>query len=577
MSPSSPPRAAQHRHSAIDLRRLPPGATFLRILGVNYAHINTEDEGELYLTEHGVPFYEHLRPENWHDEQWFRTHRVPLAGTSTVYRVPTQPVPGHPCKSMELVVKWSRVGEDVPLTTFTLQQAIDAEFNSPFEEFALLEELRAGRYGPREVRILTQKPLAIYVPPGRMQPWQSGRSTHRLLLKLARNPGIEIDILRTYILIYGWIRGVDAVAAYGHFGPTERNERLRQLTCHVDRQLRAKGFYVADNKPSHFIVRPRETGPRRRRDGSPLYALVDYELLARTPEYDEAVRASARSRYLAMQRDRFRSDIERDWPEDLHEMEVLGVPYVYGRTESTAGTLWVVGRDPELFNYFLPERWRAGRVALSTSNRTFYTRTKDRIHLVWTISRVGQIPPGAMGDPAYGPVLRHGFNSPFEEVELALAMRRAGIGTTYPRAIYMTHQLEETRGLVLDDRRFTRAARLTTPDGLPLMPMEHEYVILWGYFRGLEDDEAIADSGYWTPIDLERAAEKGLISAAEHDEALARHRETLRAAGFEDLCLSGGHVLLTYIPPGTIRRNGHQQIALWHCNFEMVRRLPTTG
>src|SRR5690606_32122641 len=110
------------------------------------------------------------------------------------------------------------------------------EFNSPFEEFSLLEELRAGRYGPRGSRILTQKPLAIYVPPERMQQWQTGRSTHRILMKLARHPGIEIDILRSYILIYGWIRGTDAVTFYSGFGLAERKELLERLTHDVNEQ-----------------------------------------------------------------------------------------------------------------------------------------------------------------------------------------------------------------------------------------------------------------------------------------------------------------------------------------------------
>ncbi len=89
-----------------------------------------------------------------------------------VYRLPTRPVEGH--HPVDLVVKWSRVGEDVPLNTFTLYKNINAEFNSPFEEFALVEELRRGEYGPPDLSIHTQKPLAIYMPPERMQLWQTG-------------------------------------------------------------------------------------------------------------------------------------------------------------------------------------------------------------------------------------------------------------------------------------------------------------------------------------------------------------------------------------------------------------------
>jgi hypothetical protein len=96
-------------------------------------------------------------------------------------------VQNHRCKSIDIVVKWSRVGEDIPADTFTLARAINAEFNSPFEEFSLVEELRSGTYGSRTPWVLAQKPLAIYVPPERMQLWQTGRSRDRIMRKIARH------------------------------------------------------------------------------------------------------------------------------------------------------------------------------------------------------------------------------------------------------------------------------------------------------------------------------------------------------------------------------------------------------
>ncbi len=162
--------------TGIDLNKFPPGATFLRVLGVNYVHLKTDQGDDLYITQYGAPFYRHLLPENWYEPEWFKEKRERLVGTGTVYKVPTKAVPGCVTPSINLTVKWSRVGQDVPLDTFTLYKNINAEFNTPFEEFALLEELRQGEYGPRSLRILTQKPLAIYVPSERLQLWQTGRS-----------------------------------------------------------------------------------------------------------------------------------------------------------------------------------------------------------------------------------------------------------------------------------------------------------------------------------------------------------------------------------------------------------------
>ena len=140
---------------------LPPQCATVSLLGVDYVHFKTEDGGDLYLTRFGLPFWQNLLPENWYAPEWFETKRERLEGTSTVYKVPTRPING---RTLQLVVKWSRVGEVVPLDTLTTNKFIHAEFNSPFEEFSLLTELRKGELGPPGIRIRTQRPMAIYVP-----------------------------------------------------------------------------------------------------------------------------------------------------------------------------------------------------------------------------------------------------------------------------------------------------------------------------------------------------------------------------------------------------------------------------
>ncbi len=62
--------------------------------------------------------------------EWFDAHRERLAGTSTIYRVPTRPLAG---RALDLVVRFSRVGLEVPLDTLTICRHPHAEFNSPFE------------------------------------------------------------------------------------------------------------------------------------------------------------------------------------------------------------------------------------------------------------------------------------------------------------------------------------------------------------------------------------------------------------------------------------------------------------
>ncbi|HVT88197.1 MAG TPA: hypothetical protein VHD56_05045 [Tepidisphaeraceae bacterium] len=577
VSQYSPTLAKATPRRMIDLKTLQPEATFLRILGVNYVHVKTADGGDLYLTEYGVPFIRHLDPRNWYEDPWFAANRQQLPGTSTVYRVPTKPIDQHRIKSIDLVVKWSRVGQDVVLDTFTLQRNINAEFNTPFEEFARVEELRLGEQGPSDIRILTQKPLAIYVPPEQMQPWQTGRSKQRLLAKKARHPGVEIDVLRSYIMLFGWIDGINAVEAFQRciYDTEEQKKQLEQLTVRIDKELADKGFVVADHKPTHLILRMSDDYQvLRRRDGRIVYALVDYELLSRTDAYEDKVRAAKRREYLVRQRDRFAHRSADQYPDQVKPARILDVDYVFGRAESTSGTLWVVGNDPELFAYFLPERWRnSQQVRLSGKSRTYYAQTKDRIHLVWKVSRVGEVPPGDLGDPEYKKLLLQGFNSPFEEVSLAIKLAQKGGNTVYPRAIYMTASPGNVSGVVQDARRFERMCNIHSPMKLPIMPIDHDYITIWGYWRGLDDLAAVDDTMLWIPIDIDGATKNGLIDERTALKIMQRHAARLAGIGFCDTLLTPDHVLISYVPAGSIKTTPDGQIETRQCNFEMVREM----
>lgn len=150
---------------------LPPGAEPVSLLGVDYARIRTQDGSELYLTRYGLPFREHLAPENWYAPDWFAKRRIRLEGTSTIYRLPTRPVRK---RSLDLIVRFNRMGQEIPLGMKFLSDNIHAEFNSPFEEFALVTELRAAHRGSSRLRMYTKKPLAIYEPAALLEDWQTG-------------------------------------------------------------------------------------------------------------------------------------------------------------------------------------------------------------------------------------------------------------------------------------------------------------------------------------------------------------------------------------------------------------------
>ena len=263
--------------------KLPPEAEAISLIGVDYLRLKIGDGGDLYLTRFGLPFREQLAPENWYAADWFAERRVRLEGTSTIYKLPTRQVRGV---GLDLVVRFSRMGQEVPLDAQTLNENIQAEFNSPFEEFALVMELRACT-GASRPRILTKRPLAIYVPAEQFQDWQMGRRESKLAAKLARHPEAKLDMFRQYILLYGWIEGLNAVEATQALGiiGSSAERFLAETTLRAIHELERCGFRMLDIKPEHVVLRIRPDGSLLRlRSGNPAYALVDYELLERPGE-----------------------------------------------------------------------------------------------------------------------------------------------------------------------------------------------------------------------------------------------------------------------------------------------------
>lgn len=268
--PSGPPSTAQ--------------AEVISFVGVDYLRLRTGDGGDLYLTRFGLPFREQLAPENWYAPDWFGFRRARLPGTSAIYKVPTRQVRGI---SLNLVARFSRVGQEIPLDTVTLNENIHAEFNSPFEEFALVTELRTAGMGTSRPRIFTKRPLAIHVPAKPLEYWQTGRLKSKIAAKQARHPTVELDPLRQYILLYGWIEGLNAVQAIEALGVSGKLAEtfLAETTIRAIDDLEQLGFRMLDIKPEHIVLRMRPDGSLlRRRSGNPAYALVDYELLERFTE-----------------------------------------------------------------------------------------------------------------------------------------------------------------------------------------------------------------------------------------------------------------------------------------------------
>ena len=562
--------------------------SLVNVLGVVYLHSRTEDGGDLYLTRHAEPNQEHLEIKNWYEESWFTKHRVKLLGTSSVYRVPTRRVQGT---HLDLVVKHNRVGEDVPLNTHTLQEFVSAEFNSPWEEFALVMEMGDKQLSQRVDWVRVQRPLAIYVPPQTMQLWQSGRSRAKINRIHARHPGIDLDILKQYKLVYEWIRGKNLIEVFEQVR-LEMPDIVHHLTTMQKKALEdlgKKGYIMADMKPEHVILDEEDCGRIElagaagngdaaaeqvdmiyRLMDAGKYSVIDYELLFRTPEHEDRVKASRRHTYLDHMRDRLEPT---PLPPHLSRTEIFGVPYIFGRAESTGGRMWVVGKNARLFDYFLPERWRkTPSLGLSDTNEVFYTVTKDNIHLVWKTSRVGEFP----ADSRYGPaehekIRRNGINSPFEEFAISQDLNRQGIHAAYVRAIYETGSLKVE--ISVDARRYQSHRPLVDIDGQPVLAAEHNYITIRGYYNGPDEWVAEHEGELYTPVDLARAVRRKIITEAQCRSFLRRIIDRLRSAGYDGSLLQANDLLLALDAGGKIvtDRSGEPDVII--CNFEVIWKI----
>ena len=562
--------------------------SLVNVLGVVYLHSRTEDGGDLYLTRFAEPYQEHLAVENWYEESWFTQHRVRLLGTSSVYRVPTKPIGG---KQLDLVVKNCRVGEDVPINTHTLEEFVNAEFNSPWEEFALVMEMVDKQVGQRLGWIRVQRPLAIYVPPQTMQLWQSGRSRARINRIHARHPGIALDILKQYKLIYEWIEGKNLIEIFEQtkLEIPDIVHHLKTMQKKAFDDLSTKGYHMADMKPEHVIIDAEDCTRIERLSGNGdgdaaqrqveqvyhlltvgKYSVIDYELLFRTPEHEDRVKASRRHSYLDDMRDRLSPT---PLPSYLIRTEILGVPYIFGRAESTGGRMWVVGRNARLFDYFLPERWRTTpSLSLSDANEVYYTVTKDNIHLVWETSRVGEIP----SDKKYSPeeverIRQYGINSPFEEFSLSQKLNELGIHAVYVRAIYSTGSAKLERSV--DCRKYETHCDLLDSEGSPVLEERHNYITIRGYYNGPDEWVSKHEDALYTPVDLARAVHRKIIDEAQCRAYLDKVVERLRTAGYDGTLLKANDLLLALDAKGSIMKDRSGEPDVIICNFEVIWRM----
>lgn len=539
----------------------------LKVFDVEYVHLTLSNNDDLYVTQFGIHCLENLKPHNHcNDKDWFHKNSEKLSGTSSVYRVRTRNVNGI---YKDIVLKWNRMGQDIP-GGYETEELLYASFNSPFEEFSLVMELREEIENKKQ-RINIQKPLAIYVPADRVELSRIGRKEYYMDALIEKHDEVELDMHRKYAVIYEWITGLDLGQAFRL--NKLKQEHIKSMSIDAHEKLMSIGYLVKDGKPNHVIIEPEKGNEiAQYMNGDHEYGMVDFELLARSQERAVTVKKKKRLEYLRRQKERFSIDLSDKYHPHLKHTNIMGVDYIYGKVESTKGQLWVVGKDPYLFDYFLPERWEEEKkTKVSTRHGIYYTVTKDDIHLVWRRSKVGFLPDMDPNIEKEKMILDHGYNSPFEEFFIAVELDRLGIPTIYPRAIYMTARQVNIPRVLYDANRYNSHIHFITPDGKPVLMKNREYIKIWGYWNGPDDMLASKDGDYYKGMNALHAFRKNVIEKKEYISIMERAKERLSDIGIEDLFLRGTHLLISIDSKGNnvLDKDGHLEFRI--CNFSFLK------
>jgi len=203
----------------------------------------------------------------------------------------------------------------------------------------------------------------------------------------------------------------------------------------------------------------------------------------------------------------------------------------------------VLGRNARLFDYFLPERWRkTPSWRLSQRSEIYYTLTKDRLHLVWKESRVGETPAVPPNHPLHDAIIERGYNSPFEEFAIAQTLSDRGIPTVYMRAIYMTGTAKVEAST--DLRRYDSHSDLKTSDGSPILREDRNYVTIRGFYNGPDGWVAAHTGGLRWPLNLNEALSRGVIHAPEFEQLMESTRARVAEVGYDGSLLDGSDIIV---------------------------------
>jgi len=123
-----------------------------------------------------------------------------------------------------------------------------------------------------------------------------------------------------------------------------------------------------------------------------------------------------------------------------------------------------------------------------------------------------------------------------------------------------------------DNTRYQTHEHLKTPCGRPVLRPDHNYIVVWGYWNGLDEVLATKDQAYCRGINLVQALHESYILGGEYDMLMENAAGVLTEHGFEDLNPKGTHLMLSVDLEGKLIRNDDGSLSVRFCNFSLMRR-----
>jgi hypothetical protein len=127
----------------------------------------------------------------------------------------------------------------------------------------------------------------------------------------------------------------------------------------------------------------------------------------------------------------------------------------------------------------------------------------------------------------------------------------------------------------IDTSRFASHTGVRTPDGMPVLREDRNYITIRGYYNGPDQWVAEHDSQLYRPLDLLQAFALSLLGKSDYVKTFDMVKQNLEIVGYDGSLLSGNDILVTLDPKAELVKDGLGLLEARICNFELLMKSNT--